>query len=292
MKMNDYIKLINDKLNQFIQIEKPENLFKSMKYTLTLPGKRLRPIMCLETCKMLGGDIENALPAACAIEMLHSQTLIHDDLPCMDNDDYRRGKPSNHKVFGEAVATLAGDALLTYAPQIITKYSQNLSPSTIIRVLNEYFHYSGARGVIAGQVVDIESEGEINLSDKDKILEYIHLHKTSDLFQLSMRTGAIIAMADDDTICKITDFAKKFGLAFQITDDILDEISNFETMGKTIGKDKKSGKLTYVSLYGLEKAKCKLACILKECCDIMDKEKFNSEIFKDIITELKKRAGI
>ena len=158
MQINDYIDLVNDKLDEFIPIEYPEDIFKSMKYTVTLPGKRLRPVLCLETCRMLGGDIEKAIPTACAIEMLHAQTLIHDDLPCMDNDDYRRGKLTNHKVFGEAIAVLAGDALLTYAPQIITKYSKDLTPSTLIRVLNEYFQYAGARGVIAGQVVDIESE--------------------------------------------------------------------------------------------------------------------------------------
>ena len=126
MKKNNYIELIEDKLNEYIEIEYPQSLFKSMKYTVMLPGKRLRPIMCLETCRIFGGEIEDALPTACAIEMLHAQTLIHDDLPCMDNDDFRRGKPSNHKVFGEAIATLAGDALLTFAPQIITKHSQNI----------------------------------------------------------------------------------------------------------------------------------------------------------------------
>ena len=169
------------------------------------------------------------LAVACAIEMLHAQTLIHDDLPCMDNDDYRRGKLTNHKVFGEAIAVLAGDALLTYAPQIITKYSKDLTPSTLIRVLNEYFQYAGARGVIAGQVVDIESEN-IKLPDEKKaeILHYLHIHKTSDLFQLAMRTGAIIANADDEKIQAVTEFAKTFGLAFQIADDILDEISTFE----------------------------------------------------------------
>ena len=194
MQMNDYIDLINHKLDDFIPIGYPQEIFKSMKYTVTLPGKRLRPVMCLETCRMLGGEIENAIPTACAIEMLHAQTLIHDDLPCMDNDDYRRGKLTNHKVFGEARAVLAGDALLTYAPQIITKYSKSLSPSVLIRVLNEFFHYAGAEGVIAGQVVDIESENNNYIdADKPKILEYLHIHKTSDLFQLSMRTGAIIA---------------------------------------------------------------------------------------------------
>ncbi len=299
MQMNNYIELIDKKLDEFIKIEYPETIFKSMKYTVTLPGKRLRPIMCLETCKMLGGEIEDAIPTACAIEMLHAQTLIHDDLPCMDNDDYRRGKLTNHKVFGEAIATLAGDALLTYAPQVITKYSQNLSPSVILRVLNEYFKYAGAYGVIAGQVVDIESEGKYlninssseNKEDAEKILEYLHLHKTSDLFQLAMRTGAIIAGVEDDRLSEITEFAKTFGLAFQIADDILDEISTFEQMGKTMGKDKAEGKLTYVSLYGLEDAKCKLTCLLTKCHDIMDKQNMSSVIFSQIIDNILQRAG-
>ncbi len=293
MQINDYIDLVNDKLDEFIPIEYPEDIFKSMKYTVTLPGKRLRPVLCLETCRMLGGDIEKAIPTACAIEMLHAQTLIHDDLPCMDNDDYRRGKLTNHKVFGEAIAVLAGDALLTYAPQIITKYSKDLTPSTLIRVLNEYFQYAGARGVIAGQVVDIESEN-IELPDEKKaeILQYLHIHKTSDLFQLAMRTGAIIANADDEKIQAVTEFAKTFGLAFQIADDILDEISTFEQMGKTLGKDKEEGKLTYVSLYGIDESKCKLACLFEKCHDIMNKQDINSEIIKDMIKKISERAGI
>lgn len=292
MKIDDYIELVNKKLNEYIPVEYPQTIYKSMKYTVTLPGKRLRPVMCLETCAILGGDIQNALPTACAIEMLHAQTLIHDDLPCMDNDDYRRGQLTNHKVFGEAVAVLAGDALLTFAPQVITKYSQNLSPSVIIKVLNEYFRFAGAEGVIAGQVVDIESEHNDNIADKEKTLEYLHLHKTSDLFQLAMRTGAIIAGADKDKLSAVTDFAKTFGLAFQIADDILDEISSFEEMGKTLGKDKQAGKLTYVSLYGLDNAKCKLACTLEKCCDIMKTNDFQSDIFKDMIEKIKKGVGL
>jgi|InofroStandDraft_1065614.scaffolds.fasta_scaffold00015_84 geranylgeranyl diphosphate synthase type II len=300
MQMNDYIELVNEKLDEYIQIEYPENIFKSMKYTVMLPGKRLRPIMCLEVCRMLGGEIEDAIPTACAIEMLHAQTLIHDDLPCVDNDDFRRGKPSNHKVFGEAIAVLAGDALLTYAPSVITKYSKNLSPSVLIRVLNEYFQFAGARGVIAGQVVDIESEGKLchseldskSVNDYKKTLEYIHTHKTSDLFQLAMRTGAIIAGADDEKIAAVTEFAKTFGLAFQIADDILDEVSTFEQMGKTLGKDKEEGKLTYVSLYGLDEAKCKLSCLFEKCCDIMKKQNMESEIFPYMIKKINERVGI
>lgn len=292
MNTNNYIELINEKLDEYLQIVYPQSLFKSMKYTLMLPGKRLRPIMCLETCRIFGGEIENAIPTACAIEMLHCQTLIHDDLPCMDNDDFRRGKPSNHKVFGEAIATLAGDALLTFAPQIILKHSQNLSPSIKLRVLNEYFNYAGAYGVIAGQVVDIESENNNFIENKKETLNYLHTHKTSDLFQLAMRTGAIIADTTDENLENITEFAKKFGLAFQIADDILDEISTFEEMGKTLGKDQQEGKLTYVSLYGLDDAKCKLSCLLKDCNVIMKEQNFKSEIFNDIIENISKRVGI
>ena len=293
MQMNNYIELVNNKLDEFIQIEYPQTIFKSMKYTVMLPGKRLRPIMCLESCRMFGGNIEDAIPTACAIEMLHAQTLIHDDLPCMDNDDFRRGKPTNHKVFGEAMAVLAGDALLTYAPQIITKYSKNLEPSVLLKVLNEYFQYAGAYGVIAGQVVDIESENNnYDGLNKEEILNYLHLHKTSDLFQLAMRTGAIIAGASEEKIEAITEFAKTFGLAFQIADDILDEVSTFEQMGKTLGKDKAEGKLTFVSLYGLEESKCKLSCLFDKCYDIMNKQNIDSDIFKDMIEQINKRVGI
>ena len=293
MQMNNYIELVNNKLDEFIQIEYPQTIFKSMKYTVMLPGKRLRPIMCLESCRMFGGNIEDAIPTACAIEMLHAQTLIHDDLPCMDNDDFRRGKPTNHKVFGEAMAVLAGDALLTYAPQIITKYSKNLEPSVLLKVLNEYFQYAGAYGVIAGQVVDFESENNnYDGLNKEEILNYLHLHKTSDLFQLAMRTGAIIAGASEEKIEAITEFAKTFGLAFQIADDILDEVSTFEQMGKTLGKDKAEGKLTFVSLYGLEESKCKLSCLFDKCHDIMNKQNIDSDIFKDMIEQINKRVGI
>ena len=293
MQMNDYIELVNRKLDEFIQIEYPQTIFQSMKYTVMLPGKRLRPVMCLEACRMFGGNLEDAIPTACAIEMLHAQTLIHDDLPCMDNDDFRRGKPTNHKVFGEAMAVLAGDALLTYAPQVITKHSYNLSPSKLLRVLNEYFQFAGAYGVIAGQVVDIESENNnYEGLDKEEILNYLHLHKTSDLFQLAMRTGAIIAGVDDDKISVVTEFAKTFGLAFQIADDILDEISTFEQMGKTLGKDKAEGKLTFVSLYGLEESKCKLSCLFDKCYDIMNQQNIESDIFKNMIEQIKKRVGI
>lgn len=288
IKMNDYIELIDKKLDEFMIIQYPEDIFKAMKYTVTLPGKRLRPVMCLETCRMFGGNYEDAIPTACAIEMLHAQTLIHDDLPCMDNDDFRRGKPTNHKVFGEANAVLAGDALLTFAPQIIVKNSKNLGADKLLKILEEYFHAAGAFGVIAGQVVDIESEKGNVKGEKADTLDYIHTHKTADLFKLALRTGAIIANATEKEIEEITEFGQAMGVAFQIADDILDETSTFEEMGKTMGKDKEAGKLTYTTLYGLEKAKADLNNLVNKCFQILADNNLQSEVFEQILYKIQK----
>lgn len=288
MQMNDYIKLVDEKLDEFMPIQYPDDIFKAMKYTVTLQGKRLRPVMCLETCRMFGGNFENAIPTACAIEMLHAQTLIHDDLPCMDNDDYRRGKLTNHKVFGEANAVLAGDALLTFAPQLIVKNSKKLGAEKLINILEEYFHAAGAFGVIAGQVIDIESERATSkIPDPEKTLEYIHTHKTADLFKLALRSGAIIADATEKELEEITEFGQCMGVAFQIADDILDETSTFEEMGKTMGKDKDAGKLTYTSLYGLEKSKKDLNEKLDKCLDILHKNNLKSEVFEQILEKIR-----
>ena len=284
--MQTLIDLIDKKLDEYLPIIYPEDIFKAMKYTVTLPGKRLRPVMCLETARMLGGDMNKALPTACAIEMLHAQSLIHDDLPCMDNDDFRRGKPSNHKVFGEANAVLAGDALLTFAPQLIIEKSE-LSPEIVLKLVHEFTKWGGAYALIAGQVVDIESEGGKFVKSPEETLQFIHNNKTGALFKLSMRTGAIIANADVEIMKEIDTFAQNFGLAFQIYDDIMDEISSFEELGKTVGKDKNSGKLTYVSLYGLEEAKNKFSSHINICCDII--EKYDSEIISGIINKLSSR---
>ncbi len=306
MKMKELIELIEKKLDEYMGITYPHKIFKSMKYTVLLPGKRLRPVMCIESARLFGASIEDAMPTACAIEMLHSQTLIHDDLPCMDNDDYRRGKLTNHKVFGEAMAVLAGDALLTFAPQTILKNSKPLGAEKLIKIMEEYFQAAGAYGVIAGQVMDIESEmlngpstyGEIvtessetndeDFEFKSELLKYIQIHKTSDLFKLALRTGAIIGGADDKSLAALTEFGEKLGIAFQIADDILDETSTFEEMGKTLGKDKASGKLTYVSLYGLEKAKTDLAKLIDECFGILNENNFESEIFSEILNKIKR----
>lgn len=307
--MQEYINLIDKKLDEYMPVDYPQKIFKAMKYTVTLKGKRLRPIMCLEACRMFGGNIEDAIPTACAIEMLHAQTLIHDDLPCMDDDMYRRGQLTNHMVFGEANAVLAGDALLTFAPQTILKYSQNLSADKLLKIMEEYFHAAGAYGVIAGQVIDIQMEtqqqnnsfdtnltsyrlNDLSSDSEDfeyltETLNYIHTHKTADLFKLALRTGAIIADATDEQICDITEFGQKMGVAFQIADDILDVTSTFEEMGKTLGKDEKAGKLTYVSLYGLEKARKDLVQKINECFEILKKHNLQSEIFEKILTKIR-----
>ncbi len=287
--MKELISLIDKKLDEYMPIIYPEDIFKAMKYTLMLPGKRLRPVMCLETARMLGGNIENTLPTACAIEMLHCQSLIHDDLPCMDNDDFRRGKPSNHKVFGEANAVLAGDALLTFAPQLIIEKSINLSKETILQLVHEFVKWGGAYALIAGQVVDIESEGGKYVKTPEETLNFIHMNKTAALFRLAIRSGAITANTDETTLSELDNFASKFGLLFQIYDDIMDEISTFEELGKTVGKDKNSGKLTYVSLYGLDEAKNKFNSLIQECYDIIGK--YNSKIFTEILNKLRDRIS-
>lgn len=285
--MKELIDLVDKHLDEYMPISYPEDIFKAMKYTLMLPGKRLRPVMCLETARILGADINKVLPSACAIEMLHVQSLIHDDLPCMDNDDFRRGKPSNHKVFGEANAVLAGDALLTFAPQLIIEKSSGLSSEQIVKILHEYTKFAGAYGLIAGQVVDIESEGGKFVKSPEETLDFIHLNKTAVLFRLAVRIGAIAANADEKTIEEFDNFAKKFGLAFQIYDDIMDEISSFEELGKTVGKDKNSGKLTYVSLYGLEEAENRFENLIKECYGII--EKYHSKVLEEILDKLNNR---
>ena len=300
MKIEELTEIVNQKLDEYLEIFYPQKIFKSMKYTVLLPGKRLRPIMCLESARLFGAEIQEALPVACAIEMLHAQTLIHDDLPCMDNDDYRRGKLTNHKVFGEAIAVLAGDALLTFAPQIILKHSQNLGAEKLVKLMDEYFQAAGAFGVIAGQVMDIEAEKLYTpyqmydadetekYTDEDKeLLHFIHLHKTSDLFKLALRSGAIIGNADDEKLNALTEFGEKMGIAFQIADDILDETSTFEQMGKTLGKDKAAGKLTYVTLYGLDKAKEDLNALIGECFKILDENGLKSENFETILNKIK-----
>ena len=285
--MKELIELVNKKLDEYIPVSYPEEIFESMRYSTLAGGKRLRPIMCMEACRVFGTDIEKAIPTACAFEMLHTQSLIHDDLPCMDNDDYRRGKLTNHKKFSESTAVLAGDALISYGIQLIIDKS-DLPADVIVKVLREYSIAAGAYGIIAGQIVDIAMEGK---HYDAKTLEYIHTHKTADLFKGVLKAGAIIANANNEQLKAMDDFGQYLGFAFQICDDILDETSTFEEMGKTMGKDKEEGKLTYTALFGLEKAKCEVNCLLDKACDILNTQDIKSEIFDTIINSIRNKVN-
>ena len=273
-KLKDYKELINKKLDEYLPQGYPNSIFDSMRYSVLADGKRLRPILAIEIFKLFSDKIEEILPTACAIEMLHVQSLIHDDLPCMDNDDYRRGKLTNHKVFGEAIATLAGDALLSFAPQLIIQKTPNtISAETKLMILNEFMQAAGVYGIIAGQVVDIESEGK---QIDEKTLNFIHLHKTADMFKFPIRAGAILGGATKEQLEELTIYAQKIGLAFQIADDLLDETSTLETLGKTPGKDKIAQKATYPAIYGMDKSKETLHSLILESCDII--KKYNSKL--------------
>lgn len=284
--MKELIDLVNKKLDEYLPVSYPEEIFESMRYSLLAGGKRLRPIMCLEACRVFGGEIEKALPTACAFEMLHTQSLIHDDLPCMDSDDYRRGKLTNHKKFSESTAVLAGDALISYGTQLIIDKS-DLPAEVIVKVLREHAIAAGAYGIIAGQVVDIAMEGK---PYDAKILEFIHTHKTADLFKAALKAGAHIANANEEQLKAMDNFGQMLGFAFQICDDILDETSTFEEMGKTMGKDKEEGKLTYTALFGIKKAKCELNCLLDKAYDILKKQNIESEIFNSIINSIREKV--
>ena len=245
-------KVVEDALDFSLSPEKPEILRESMRYSLLAGGKRIRPILCLASCSLAGGDPSFAVPTAVAIEMIHTMSLIHDDLPSMDNDDLRRGRPTNHKVYGDAIAILAGDALLTRAFEMVSLRSPGVSPERLLNVVGELSLVAGAPGLVGGQVVDLECEGkEVDL----ETLEYIHLHKTGALLKACVRTGAMIAGADTKMLEALTKYARGIGLAFQIIDDILDVTSNSEILGKTAGKDLLADKTTYPKLLGLEESK-------------------------------------
>jgi geranylgeranyl diphosphate synthase type II len=231
-----------------------KTIFESMSYSINAGGKRLRPILALEVCEMLGGKTEDVMPFACAIEMIHTYSLIHDDLPAMDDDDYRRGKPTNHRVYGEGIAVLAGDALLNLAFEIMLGkiISYDFGDNRGIRAAYEIAKAAGVNGMIGGQVVDLESEGK---KVSKETLEFIHLHKTSALIEASVKAGAIIGEASKEEYKALEDYARSIGLAFQVVDDILDVIGNEEKLGKKVGSDMQKDKSTYPSLYGIEKSK-------------------------------------
>lgn len=226
-------------------------LAESMEYSLTAGGKRLRPILLMAAADAAGGRGEDYLTSACAIEMIHTYSLIHDDLPAMDDDDYRRGKPTNHKVYGAGMATLAGDALLTMAFELFAR-QRGVSAETLLRVVCEVSEAAGANGMVGGQALDLASEGKRIEMDT---LRRMHMAKTGALFRAAVRSGAILAGADEAALASLTEYAEAFGLAFQITDDILDVTGDESAIGKPVGSDERNHKSTYVTLTSLEEAK-------------------------------------
>lgn len=240
-------------LDRSLPVIYPEKIYEAMRYSLLAGGKRLRPVLCLATCELTGGTVEMAMPTACALEMIHTMSLIHDDLPAMDNDDYRRGKLTNHKVFGEDVAILAGDGLLSYAFEHVVLETQHVPPERLLRIVALLGHAVGAAGLVGGQVVDLESEGKSDITLET--LNFIHNHKTAALLEAAVTSGGILAGASEDTIQCLSRYAKNIGLAFQIVDDILDITATQEELGKTVGKDLQAQKATYPSFWGLEKSR-------------------------------------
>jgi geranylgeranyl diphosphate synthase type II len=312
-----YLKEKRDLIDSYLKLyfaapSLPSVLHEAMRYSLFAGGKRIRPILSLASYEACGRDPNDIIPQAAALELIHTYSLIHDDLPAMDNDDLRRGKPTNHKVFGEAMAILAGDALLTEAFSMLSNTriqdagfkmqdnhascivhhvssSKNSSPFThhsILRVIRDIAISAGAYGMVGGQAQDILSE---NTKPDIDTLHFIHLHKTAALITASVRMGPILADSDEDTLKALTSYGKNIGLAFQIIDDILDVEGNTKELGKSSGSDKKKGKMTYPSLLGIEGSRQKAQDLISEAINILRIFSSNADPLSEIARYLIKR---
>lgn len=259
------IALVEEHLRRYLVTKEnyQKEIYEAMGYSLFAGGKRLRPVMTMEFCRMAGGKVEDAMPFGCALEMIHTYSLIHDDLPCMDDDDLRRGKPTNHKVYGEATAVLAGDALLTKAFEVAATYglSQGIPAQRVAEAMGVLAYEAGTEGMVGGQVVDLAAEEKaIDLEE----LTYLENLKTSALFRAAARMGCVLGGATKEQLDGAAEFATKLGLAFQIQDDILDIEGDQTLLGKNIGSDVAQNKSTFVSLLSMEKAKEQVAELTKE----------------------------
>ena len=248
--------IVDDALQEvFPQPDGPAaDVVEAMRYSVFAGGKRLRPILCLAGAGAVGGEEREVLPVACALELIHTYSLIHDDLPAMDDDDTRRGKPTSHKVFGEAVAILAGDGLLTEAFRLMTRVdlSKGVKAFAVLRVIELIASGAGYQGMVGGQVVDIQSEGK---EAEPSLVQFIHTHKTAALINASVVAGAVLGGGTETEVAAVNDYGRRTGLAFQIADDILDVEGDSVAMGKGVGNDARKGKITYPSAFGLEKSK-------------------------------------
>ncbi len=271
MNLKNYLvarqKLIDRTLDRYLPKPntKPATLHRAMRYSLFAGGKRLRPILCLAAAEACRGKINNALPLACALECIHTYSLVHDDLPSMDNDDFRRGRPTCHKVFGEGIAVLAGDALLTIAFEIVSyaKTSRGYDMSTFLREISVA---GGSQKLIAGQVADLEAEGK---KVQRRELQFIHENKTAAILGTSVRLGAMSANADASKLSAITAFGQRLGLAFQVIDDILDVTQTSEILGKSAGKDVAAKKATYPAVIGLDKSRAEAKRLTRDAHDAL-----------------------
>lgn len=258
MNLQEYLSekrcLIDAALNEYLPPEDrfPDVIYRAMRYGVLNGGKRLRPILTLAACEAVGGKPEIAMPTACAVEFIHSFSLVHDDLPALDNDDFRRGKPTSHKVFGEAIAILAGDALLAFAFETVTRRTKGVPAEVVLEVARRIASAAGTGGMVAGQVVDMISEGK---KIEPETLEFMHRNKTGTLIEASVVCGGLVGGASADQLDALSRYGGKVGLAFQIADDILDIEGEQVRTGKTAGSDLRKQKATYPSLYGLEKSK-------------------------------------
>ena len=290
--LEDAKQLVNAHLLTLIdKLQAPKILMEAMRYSLSAGGKRIRPILLLATLEAFEENREKGLDVACAIEMLHTYSLIHDDLPAMDNDDYRRGKPTNHKVFGEANAILAGDALLTYSFEIISSIPEReeVTPDMKLELIRRLAQAAGPEGMVGGQVEDLRNENNPNLSLQE--LENIHYNKTGKLIIYSIIAGAILAKAGEEKINLLEKFAYHLGIAFQIQDDILDVIGDSEKTGKPTGSDSVKEKSTYPKLLTMEGAKEKLNEHFEQALFYLEKANIHDEILKGIALYVVKREN-
>ncbi|MCX5820759.1 MAG: polyprenyl synthetase family protein [Deltaproteobacteria bacterium] len=257
--------LIDCALDDYLPLEAsdPAVIFEAARYSMFAGGKRLRPILCMAAAEAVGGETDAILPAACALEMIHTYSLIHDDLPAMDNDDYRRGKPTSHKVFGEGIAILAGDALLTEAFRLLSDRERmpDVPPGRMLQVVREIAEAAGFFGMVGGQVKDLLAEGEkVDL----QTLYEIHRRKTGALILVSLRAGAILAGAGEASLAALSDYGRRIGLAFQITDDILNVEGDPALLGKGTGSDAARGKVTFPALMGIEASRARAEDLIRE----------------------------
>ena len=289
----NYLAIVNEHILDFLpEIDnKSITLYDSMKYSLMAGGKRLRPVLLLGACEMCGGDVNAAIPYACSIEYVHTYSLIHDDLPCMDDDDLRRGIATNHKVYGEDIATLAGDGLLNSAFEAMYRdmflyFDDPDALKARVRAAYEIAKGAGCTGMIAGQVADVESEGK---ACSPEMLDYIHLNKTAALITAAVRAGAMLGNADKKMLDDLTDYAEAIGLAFQIQDDMLDVTGTVEELGKNVGMDKELSKTTYPAVHGMDASKARADELHELALDSIADYYDNAEFFINIVEALRNR---